>query len=85
MASGTVKFFNAEKGFGFITPNGGGSDILVHITALQVPASPTCGRVRKSRSIPNQTEGEKGRKQSTSISSQPDKDRPRAGSRAGAR
>ncbi|EJL57695.1 cold shock protein [Rhizobium sp. CF122] len=35
MASGTVKFFNAEKGFGFITPNGGGSDIFVHITALQ--------------------------------------------------
>lgn len=35
MASGTVKFFNAEKGFGFITPNGGGSDIFAHITALQ--------------------------------------------------
>jgi CspA family cold shock protein len=32
---GTVKFFNTEKGYGFIKPEGGGSDIFVHITALQ--------------------------------------------------
>jgi cold shock protein len=34
MQEGTVKFFNEEKGFGFITPSNGGSEIFVHATGL---------------------------------------------------
>ena len=35
MATGTVKWFNPTKGFGFIEPEGGGDDAYVHITAVQ--------------------------------------------------
>ena len=47
METGTVKFYNAQKGFGFIAPDSGGKDVFVHATALE------------RASIPHLAEGQK--------------------------
>lgn len=54
MQEGTVKFFNEEKGFGFITPSNGGDDVFVHTTGLNQ-------RVRENDQVTYEVEqGKKG-------------------------
>src|ERR1700742_3380236 len=47
MATGTVKFFNTSKGFGFIAPEGGGKDVFVHATALEASGLRTLNEGQK--------------------------------------
>ena len=44
MAIGTVKFFNEDKGYGFISPENGGADSFVHITAVQAAGMQTLNK-----------------------------------------
>lgn len=44
MPIGTVKFFNADKGYGFIAPEDGGNDAFVHITAVEAAGMRTLDR-----------------------------------------
>jgi cold shock protein len=48
VATGTVKWFNGQKGYGFIQPDGGGKDVFVHISAVETAGYdglPDCGKI----------------------------------------
>ena len=47
MPTGTANWFNAQKGFGFIQPEGGGKDVFVHITAVQAAGLQTLNENQK--------------------------------------
>ncbi len=65
MATGTVKWFNDAKGFGFITPDGGGEDLFAHFSAINMPGFKTLKEGQKvSFEI---TPGNKGKKQASNI------------------
>jgi cold shock protein len=65
MATGTVKWFNDAKGFGFITPDGGGEDLFAHFSAINMQGFKTLKEGQKvSFEI---TAGNKGKKQASNI------------------
>ncbi len=65
MPSGTVKWFNTTKGYGFIAPDGGGDDIFVHISAVE--ESGLTGLADDQKVTFDLTEGRDGRKMAGSI------------------
>ena len=66
--NGTVKFFNAEKGYGFITPDEGGADVFVHVSAVERSG---LGTLDKGQKISFETEPDKRGKGPKAVNLQP--------------
>ena len=58
MAIGTVKWFNPDKGFGFISPQDGGKDVFLHITAVQAAGLTT---VKDGQKVSYEVVSERGK------------------------
>lgn len=69
MATGTVKWFNAEKGFGFIAQEGGGPDVFVHYSAINANGFRS---LEENQSVSfDVTQGRRARRRRTSLRSKP--------------
>ena len=67
MPIGTVKFFNSDKGYGFIAPDGGGEDSFVHISAVQAAGMDT---LNKEQRLSYEVEqGRNGKKSAVNLAS----------------
>ena len=65
MATGTVKWFNDAKGYGFITPDDGSEDLFAHFSAINMPGFKSLSEgLKVSFEI---TQGNKGKKQASNI------------------
>ena len=65
MITGTVKFFNADKGYGFIQPDNGGDDSFVHISAVQAAGMDT---LQKEQRVSYEVEtGRNGKKSAVNL------------------
>ena len=64
MATGTVKWFNAQKGYGFIQPTGGGRDVFVHISAVE---SAGLNSLNEGQSVEYEIESNRGKESAVRI------------------
>ena len=64
MATGTVKWFNAQKGYGFIQPSDGSKDVFVHVTAVQTAGLAT---LNEGQSVTFEVSNERGKPAATNL------------------
>jgi cold shock protein len=64
MATGTVKFFNTQRGFGFIAPDDGSKDVFVHISAVERAG---LGTLRDGQKVSFEVTNERGKPAATNL------------------
>jgi cold shock protein len=65
MPTGTVKWFNAQKGYGFIEPENGGKDVFVHISAVERAG---LGALQEGQKVNYEVTNERGKDSATNLS-----------------